>query len=93
MENLAPDTVDMERFARVLARHRMALPALLMVVGHRPLAFIGGQLLYVLAPLAAILGISACGHWAELLSEPGGTARLEQLLEQMTDECEPGAQG
>jgi hypothetical protein len=63
-----------------LARRKLAAPALLFLAAHRPLAFATGQLLAVAAPFAALLGQSAIGDWAEVLSDPAGPAQLEQLL-------------
>ena len=63
-----------------LARRKLTAPALLFLAGHRPLAFATGQLLAVVAPLAALLGQSVVGDWAELLSDPAGPSQLEQLL-------------
>ncbi len=65
---------------QALEQHELALPCLLFVASHRPCAFVVSQLLYVLAPMAAILGVRAWQAWAALLSEPGGVAWLEQRL-------------
>jgi len=51
-------------------RRRMSTPLLLFAGGHAPLAFIAGQALYMVAPLAALLGWTAPQTWAELLSKP-----------------------
>jgi hypothetical protein len=58
----------------------MALPVLCLVAGHRPLAFVTGQLLYLVAPLAALLGQPLCGEWAALLSHPQGVKLIEEQL-------------
>ena len=68
-------------FAQAIVRHRMATPALLFMVSHRPLAFAAGQLLYTLQPVAELLGDHGCAEIAELLSTPNGTRRLEAKLE------------
>ncbi len=65
---------------QTLAQRELTLPCLLFVVSHRPCAFVVGQLLYVLAPLAAILGQPVWQDWAALLSQPNGAAWLEQRL-------------
>ena len=65
---------------RALAQRELTRPCLLFVVSHRPCAFVVGQLLYLIAPLAAILGQSAWQEWAALLSQPQGAAWLEQRL-------------
>ncbi|HXF62239.1 MAG TPA: hypothetical protein VNK95_11525 [Caldilineaceae bacterium] len=63
------------------AHHRrLATPLLLFLVGHRPLAFLVGQMLYVAAPLGALLGWEDLDGWAALLSAPDATRRLESAL-------------
>ncbi len=71
---------NLEQAAQTLAESNLALPCLLFVVSHRPCAFMTGQLLYMLAPLAALLGFSACQAWAALLSQPDGAQQLAQAL-------------
>ncbi len=66
-------------------QRQMVLPALLFVAGHRPLAFLLGQTLLVMQPLAALLGLDHLGLWGHLLSQPDVpsnlTARLAALQE------------
>ncbi len=66
-------------------QRRMVLPAVLFVAGHRPLAFVLGQVLLILQPLAALLGTDGLAAWADLLSHPNGpdalSDRLAALLE------------
>lgn len=57
------------------------LPLLLFLVGHRPLAFVTGQFLYVVAPVAGLLGNFEISSWAALLSHPRGPWALEYLLQ------------
>ncbi|MFN8488543.1 MAG: hypothetical protein U0350_13165 [Caldilineaceae bacterium] len=71
---------ELEQVVQTMAEYNLALPCLLFVVSHRPCAFLTGQLLYVVAPLAALLGFSACQEWAALLSQPEGVLWLEQAL-------------
>ena len=61
-------------------RREVALPLLLFVAGHRPLAFVVGQLLYLGLPGAVVLGWPHLGDWAALLSHPHGPPLLEQAL-------------
>ncbi len=65
----------------------LALPALLFLVGHRPLAFLLGQGLLVAQPLVAWALSSreraAWERWARLLSAPQDLVQLEQALERM----------
>ncbi len=64
----------------MVADRGMATPALLFLVSHRPLAFVTGQLLYALQPLAGLLDVDACAAMAGLLSEPQGVQALETAL-------------
>ncbi len=76
-EQLSPTT---ERLLQTIAQREMVLPVLCFVVGHRPLAFVTGQLLYLVAPLAALLGQPICSEWAALLSHPQGATLVEEHL-------------
>ncbi len=67
-------------------RSRLALPTLLFVAGHAPLAFAAGQLAHLASPLAALLGSQTLPAWATLLSDPHGIALLQQALEDALDE-------
>jgi hypothetical protein len=64
-----------------LARYELAVPALLFLAGHRPLAFVAGQMLHALTPLGGLLGIDAMDDWAYLLSDPDGAAVLMEALD------------
>ena len=77
----ARTTFDLHHTADMLARRELLTPALLLLAGHRPLAFVAGQLLYGLAPVAALFGLAGCQDWARLLSHPHGAAQLQQALE------------
>lgn len=69
-----------------IRQRQMVVPALLFLAGHRPLAFLLGQTLLIMQPLATLLGLSQLGTWSELLSQPDGpsnlTARLAALQEE-----------
>jgi hypothetical protein len=71
---------DLELLTKVLHRHQLATPLLLMLASHRPLAFVTGQLLYGLAPLGLLLGWESVTAWASLLSTPDAAQRLTTLL-------------
>lgn len=66
-------------------QRQMVLPVLLFVAGHRPLAFLLGQALLIMQPLAALLGLDRLGPWGQMLSRPDVpsnlTARLAALQE------------
>lgn len=74
-----PPKID--SFVLNLGRQRMGLPALLFLAGHRPLAFVIGQVLYVASPVADLAGWEGCADLAAVLSHPDGPARLEMTLE------------
>lgn len=64
----------------------MSQTVLLFVVGHRPLAFLMGQALYLVTPLADLLGFATFNQVAQLLSRPEAIVWLEQALQ---ERCEP----
>ncbi len=68
-----------------LARHKLAAPALLFAAGHRPLAFVTGQMIHLVDPVLGLLGFSAwerrAGGWADLLSHPDGAEQILAALE------------
>ncbi|NJN80865.1 MAG: hypothetical protein HC802_00255 [Caldilineaceae bacterium] len=78
-------TPQIERTVQAVARRALALPALLFLTGHRPLAFVVGQLLYVLDPCASLLGWRGGAEWAALLSDPAGPELLAASLKQAED--------
>lgn len=67
-------------------RSRLALPALLFVAGHAPLAFAVGQLAHMATPVAALLGSRSLPAWAALLGDPHGITQLQQALANALDE-------
>lgn len=64
-----------------IQKQEMLLPLFLFVVGHRPCAFLIGQILHLFAPMADLLELPECSDWAELLSHQGGSKLLEAYLE------------
>ncbi len=64
-----------------LARRQLIAPALLLIAGHRPLAFIAGQTLYLAAPVGVMLGFDGWTDWAKALSDPQGTDQLLEALD------------
>lgn len=67
---------------RKLATAQMQTPVLCLLAGHRPLAFFAGQMLLLLAPVAALLGNRDLGAWATVLAD---SQQLEQALAAPTD--------
>ena len=57
---------------------QMEVPVRCLLAAHRPLAFFAGQLLLVLAPIAAILGRRDLAAWALLCAEPPQVGGLAQ---------------
>jgi hypothetical protein len=62
-----------------LARPPLDTPAALFLLGHQPLRFVAGQMLYLLAPMAELLGWRGWRPWAESLSRAHGSWTLESL--------------
>jgi hypothetical protein len=75
------DVPNVEAIAALLHRRQLATPLLLLLASHRPLTFVAGQLLYLLAPLGALLGWVEIDAWAALLSAPDAHARLSASLD------------
>jgi hypothetical protein len=71
---------NLEPLLRAAVERQLTTPLLLFMAGHRPLAFFAGQALYLVAPLAALLGWRDAGSWADLLSAPDAMAALEAAL-------------
>lgn len=69
-----------------LVRGRLALPVLLLLASHRPLAFVAGQSLFLLSPLDILLPAARLTKWAQLLSHPEGAQVLEQMLAAAAEE-------
>ncbi len=72
-------------WANFLARRKLAGPVLLFAAGHRPLAFVTGQMMHLVDPVVGLLGFSAwdrgAGAWADLLSQPDGPEQILAALE------------
>jgi hypothetical protein len=69
--------------AETIQRRGWRLPALLALEAGRPLAFIGGQLLWLAQPtLSLIISASTIGHIARLLEEPAALDSLIARLEE-----------
>ena len=83
-------------WAASLARRNLAGPLLLFAAGHRPLAFVAGQMLHLMDPLVGLLGIGAwdreAGAWADLLSRPDGPDQLAAALEEARHPAKEGPQ-
>jgi hypothetical protein len=61
---------DLTTLWEAARRRRMSAPLLLFVGSHAPLTFLAGQALYMVAPLADLLGWDAPHTWAARLSRP-----------------------
>ena len=75
----APSSI--EATVENLARRQLVAPALLFLVGHRPLAFAAGHVLALAAPVADLVGQPSVMAWAEVLTTTEGLAHLEAALD------------
>lgn len=73
--------LEAESVLQAIEQREMALPALLFLASHRPLAFVLGQMLFAAAPMADLLGWAGCADWADILSDPDGPSKLEMALQ------------
>ena len=73
-------TSPIETTVEHLAHRHLVAPALLFLVGHRPLAFTAGHVLALVAPIADLLGQPSVTAWAEVLTTPQGLSDLENAL-------------
>lgn len=71
-----------EEFIHTIKRWHMADAALLFLAGHRSLAFVAGQGLHLLSPIAMLAGFEEVDKFASLLTERNGLAQLERQLKQ-----------
>lgn len=73
-------SADTHRLIRRLAQYELALPVLCFLAGHRPLAFVVSQGLYLAAPLALLLGLQQWSAWAALLGSAQGIHLIEAAV-------------
>ncbi len=67
-----------EQTAKRITEAGLTMPAILLIEAHRPLAFLGSQLLLVVQPMLDIfISPNFMGNLAHLLADD---AQLEQLL-------------
>lgn len=71
---------DLAQVAVLIHSRQLATPLLLLLVGHRPLTFITGQLLLALAPMCALLGWEKADAWATFLSAPNANQQIMDAL-------------
>lgn len=64
-----------------LARSRMLLPGMLFLASHAPLAFVAGQMLWLLSPFELLFPNANLEGWARLLSHPQAVASLTRLAD------------
>jgi hypothetical protein len=80
-------TLEQENFlndiAETIQRRGWRLPALVALEAGRPLALVGGQLLWLAQPaLSLIIPASTIGQFARLLEEPAALDHLMARLEE-----------
>jgi hypothetical protein len=77
------DQAFIRRVAQLLHRKRMGQPARVGLEAGRPLAFIGGQLVWIIQPmLNLIFPAEEVGNLARLLEEPEAVDQLIGLLDE-----------
>ncbi len=73
-----PTNIFVEKVANRIIELRLTAPAILLLEAHKPLAFLGSQLLLVAQPILDIfLPQNLAGNTVDLLADPD---QLEQLL-------------
>jgi hypothetical protein len=72
----------LEQVADEICARRLRLPALIALEAGRPLAFVGGQLLWICQPaLSLFLSSNMLGNAARLLEDPDAVSALIESLE------------
>ena len=64
-----------------LETREMQIPGLLFFASHRPLAFLVAQILYLVEPIAGLIGWQECAKWATILGEPEKKAVEKKAVE------------
>lgn len=71
---------ELTPLVETIHRRQLTTPLLLFLASHHPLAFVTGQLLYLVMPLGLLLGWEGIGNWAALFSAPDASQHLTALL-------------
>lgn len=81
---MTPDfsVTPVEALLNRLKERQLLQSVLLFAVAHRPLAFVVGQGLYLLAPLSELAGVRGLSEWAERLCD---VKELKQLEDNVTN--------
>jgi hypothetical protein len=78
----------LDKIAGAVVRRRLEVPAVLFLEMHRPLAFLGSQVLHFLTP---VLGVAIrpeqTARLARLLDTPQGVERLIERIEFMAQQA------
>ncbi len=72
---------QVEATLQSVAERQLLRPLLLLLVGHRPLAFMAGQCLLLALPLEMLCTGLPIRAWAEVLNHADGPALLERRLQ------------
>lgn len=75
--------MHIDSMIKELQKREMLTSVLLLLASHRPLAFIAAQLLYLIEPVAFLIGHNQCSEWAKILGSN------EQLTENSDSSCHP----
>jgi hypothetical protein len=79
------ETKTVDKVAEKIIQLGLQIPTLFMLDASQPLAFIGGQLLWVAQPAASLFVSSASiRRWATLLENPSTVLTLKNRLEENT---------
>jgi hypothetical protein len=70
----------LDALLKAIARRRLSASLLLFAAGHRPLAFLCSQAMYMAEPLCDVIGLAGSRELAELLSRPDEIRRIESRL-------------
>ena len=71
-----------------LKQRHLLQSALLFLVAHRPLAFMAGQGLHLLAPLSELVGVQSASVWGEILCDREVLKQWEERLSNLSSRRE-----
>lgn len=84
----------LDRIAREVLRRRLEVPAIFLLEGTKPLAFVGSQLMHFFSPVVgAFTGRPGWDAMARLLEKRGAAEALIRRIEGGLDDREDGGDG
>ena len=75
-----------ERLVQLIERFRVSVPAILYLESMRPLAFVGSQLMHVMAPVAG--GLFPFGQWDEVARLLEDRRGIDYVLRAIEGKCQ-----